>query len=212
MPLLLGLLFLVAGGFRPTLPFAVVVLPPFAAWSLAVYIWTDRRAAAGPGHVEARAYLDITIVGLLYAQVAAVLGSAAFLFVALAVLTAGGAIGPTPYAAIVALYLLAFAASFVVPSSLMRAEADAGIAEPRTRAGKLLRWTSTIVVGRGALAGLGLAVAVLARQVLSQAWFTVVVGVLALVPAFGLILLTMTGFRKWQYLRRVREAEFGPEN
>jgi hypothetical protein len=209
MPALLGLLFLVAGGFKPTLPFAVIVWPPFGAWSLAVYIWAGRRAPGKAVHVEARVHLDTTILGLLYAQIGTVLGSSAFLFVALAVLTAGGAVGSIQYTAIIVLYLLAFAASFVLPGALMRAEVDAGDREPQTRGGRLLRRASTIAVGRGALAGLGLAMAVLARAVLSEAWFSAVVGALALVPAFGLILLTMTGFRKWQYLRRLRVAEFG---
>ncbi len=208
-PISLAVMFGLAFYFRPAVIFAVIAWPVFTVWSGGLWIWARRRELTGDQHTDTGILHEVTIKTYLYIQVVTVLASIACLLLGLGILSHGGAIGAIGYVIIVVLYGLAVAASFCLPSSLMRLEIDTAREQPSGRAAKFLKGANRIPTTPGALAGLAVALAVVAREALAQVWFAALAGGLALVPAFGLILLLMTGFRKWQYLRRLREAEFG---
>jgi hypothetical protein len=209
MPIVLGLLLVLAIYFRPAVLFAVLVMPPFALWSWSLSIWASHQKLSGIAQSDRRTCLDTTIRCFALIQVVSVMGSVVFLLIGFALLTESQTLDPVMYALVLVLYALAFVTSFVLPAWFIRLELDWEKERPRTRLGRVLKRASTIPTNRGALAGLALALAVLVRETLPEPSLGALAGVLGLAMSFGLILLTMTGFRKWQYLRRLREAEFG---
>jgi hypothetical protein len=209
MPVVLGLLLVLAIQFRPAVLFAVLVMPPFALWSWSLSIWASRQRFTGVAQGDRRTFLDTTIRCFALIQVVSVVGSVVFLLIGLALLTASLQLDPVSYGLVLVLYGLAFVTSFALPAWFIRLELDWEKERPRTRLGRVLKRASTFPTNPGPLAGLGLALAVVAREILPDPSLGALAGVLGLAMAFGPILLTMTGFRKWQYLRRLREAEFG---
>jgi len=216
MPLALGVVFLIASYFptffAPALLFALLALPPFALSSLSLYVWARRRATAIGGMPERIDALDATIAGFAFAQVAGVLISVGHLFISLHVLLWGEVIGVRGYTLILVGYLLWFSGSFLIQGRLLQAEVDAESAKPKTRPGRLMRMSARLPGGPGLLAVLatpGLVFAILLREILPEPWQAAVLGAGSLALALMMIMMVPVGFRKWQYLRRLREAEFG---
>jgi len=211
MPLGLGLFYLMAFRFptffKPALTFAVLTYLPYCAWSCTLYVWSRRQHFAGDSKADRNSLLRVTLAGLPYVQVGCGLVSVACLSIALHVLLWGGVIGSEGYALIVVLFLVAFVGSFTLPKWVLRAEADAQRNTPVTTGGRLLRGSSALRLGPADLAGPVLAITALLKGLASHSWVSAVTGALALVAAFGLILVQSTAFEKWRHLRRIRQAE-----
>jgi hypothetical protein len=213
MPLGVGLFYLMAFRFptffKPAFSFAILTYLPFCAWSCGLYIWVRRLHFSGDSEVDRHMLLRVTLAALSYVQVGLVAISVACLSIALHFLLWGSVIGSEGYAVVLVAYLIAFAGSFTLRMWVIQTEIDAQGDSPRTIQGRLLKGSSQLRVGPADLAGPVLAITALLKGLASQSYLAAVAGALALLAAFGLTLLLGTGYEKWRYLRRLREAEFG---
>jgi hypothetical protein len=213
MPAWLLVLFGLVHYFRAAVVFGALILPPYACWAAIVWVGAGRQRLGLGARQDRKVLLDTTIAGFALVQVGMLIGSIGALFNALAVLTVWATvIGPSGYTLIILVYLAAFAASMVSPDWVMRIDSDAARALPRTRLGRFLRAVSAVASGPrivGALAGPVLAITVFLRAVLSKDLMAGLLGALALILGFAALLMVGVGLRRWQYLRRLRKAEFG---
>jgi hypothetical protein len=210
MPISLTVMSLLAVYFKPGLYFATLILPPFVIWSCWQYRWVRGAKLSGDTKADRETRLEVTIRSFMYLQVAGVVASALCLNIALGALTVlGQMLSQAALSAIVACYILVFGLSFLLPRRFLQAEVDAAKTSPRTRAGRVLRRLSRIPTDAGLIAGFGIAVVTVLRALGSGSWIAAVAGGLGLFCAFGTIAVVTTSFHKWQYLRRLREAEFG---
>jgi hypothetical protein len=210
IPLVLTVMSLLAVYFRPAVAFSLLTVPPLIVWSCWLYVWAGRRKLSGDAKTDRHLRLDVTLKSFMFLQVAGVVASVLCLDIALGALTLLVAIvSATGLAAIAACYLVAFCLSFLLPNWFMQAEVDAVETRPKTRAGKALKNLSRIPTEPGPIAGFGIAVVTILRVLGSDSWVAGVAGALGLFCAFASIMVISTGFRKWQYLRRLREPEFG---
>jgi hypothetical protein len=191
--------------FRPGFLFGLIVFPPFTAFSWGIHLWARGKKLTGDREADARTVVDTTAANLAWQVTAAPVGSMVFFLASVHLLLWGGVVGPVGYIVLVVIYLAIFVGSvFVFPEWYIGLEADSLRAKPRTVLGKLL--SPQLPVPRpAAVAGPLVALTLLLRGLMSNAWEGAIAGSGLLVLAFVLMLPSATALHHFRRLWKIRK-------
>jgi len=193
--------------FKTAFLFGVLVLPPFAIWSWALFFWAREQKLTGNGVSDRRIRLRTTRAHLLFVWLGSPVVSIVFLLIGLQALSWGSAVSSVGYVSIVAAYSAIFMGSFLVfPDRLVRLELDRLCGQPETWLGRRLA-AGKALPRLATLATTGVILVALLRVLLPRGWQGALLGVSFLLLSLYMIHGSVVNFHRWRLVRQMAMSE-----